>query len=61
MPLSTSLPPIRPKRLVTRSPTRPHQFAFMPSFVVGWAMIAGVHSTVWIFAISAAFTSRARS
>ena len=26
-----------------------------------WAMIAGVHSTVWIFAIRAALTRRARS
>ena len=32
-----------------------------PSTVVGWAMIAGVQSTVWILAISAAFTSRALS
>ena len=30
-----------------------------PNFVVGWAMIAGVHSTVWIFAISAAVIRRA--
>jgi len=28
---------------------------------VGWAMIAGVQSTVWILAISAALTSRAFS
>ena len=31
-----------------------------PHLVVGWAMTAGVHSTVWIFAISAALISRAR-
>ena len=28
--------------------------------VLGWLITAGVHSTVWIFAISAALTSRAR-
>ena len=37
----------------------PYQFARMPNFVVGCAMIAGVHSTVWIFAISAALIRRA--
>ena len=37
----------------------PYQFARMPNFVVGCAMIAGVHSTVWIFAISAAVIRRA--
>jgi hypothetical protein len=39
----------------------PHQFARIAYFVVGCAMIAGVHSTVWIFAISAAVTRRALS
>ena len=33
----------------------------MREHVVGWAMIAGVQSTVWILAISAAMTSRALS
>ena len=32
----------------------PYQFARIAYLVVGWAMIAGVHSTVWIFAIRAA-------
>jgi hypothetical protein len=61
MPLSTSPRPMRPNRRVTRSPTTPHQLAFIASFVVGCAMIAGVHSTVWILARSAELTSRAVS
>jgi hypothetical protein len=61
MPLITSFGLIRPNREVTPSPTSPHQLAFMASLVVGWAMMAGVHSTVWIFAMSAALISRARS
>ncbi len=44
-----------------RSPRTPHQFVFSARTVVGWAMIAVVHSTVWIFAISALRTSRERS
>ena len=36
----------------------PNQFARSPRTVVGWAMIAGVQSIVWIFAINAALTSR---
>ena len=60
MPLSRSLcradrsagPPARP--------SKPYQFTRMARFVVGCAMIAGVHSTVWIFAISAAMIRRAR-
>lgn len=59
MPLITSLEPSLPNRDVMRRPT--HQFADIASRVVGCAMIAGVHSTVWIFAMSAALTSRARS
>jgi hypothetical protein len=33
-------------RLPSRLPRMPYQFARIPYFVVGWAMIAGVHSTV---------------
>ena len=61
MPPSTSLPALRASLPAVPLPARPHQFAFMASLVVGWAMIAGVHSTVWILAMSAALTSRARS
>ena len=61
MPLITSLLLIRPNRLWTRSPARPHQLVRRASTVVGWLMTAGVHSTVWILAIRAALTSRARS
>jgi hypothetical protein len=35
--------------------------ARIASSVVGWAITAGVHSTVWILATSAALTSLARS
>ena len=55
MPPSTSLR----ERLPSRLPRIPYQFARIAYCVVGWAMIPGVHSTVWIFAISAAFTRRA--
>jgi hypothetical protein len=61
MPRITSLPVRRPNRLSKCSPRRPYQFVRIPSTVVGFAMIAGVQSTVWIFAISAATTSRALS
>ena len=37
------------------SPSSPYQFVRSARTVVGWAMIAGVQSTVWILAISAAF------
>ena len=57
MPPSTSFV----LRLPSRLPRIPYQFARMPNCVVGWAMIAGVHSTVWIFAISAALIRRAFS
>lgn len=60
MPLTTSLSLIRPKRLWTRSPATPHQLARSALTVVGWLITAGVHSTVWILARSAALTSRAR-
>ena len=59
MPLSTSFAEL--PSLPSRSPRSPYQFARMPNFVVGWAMIAGVHSTVWILAISAALIRRALS
>ena len=42
-----------------RGPSRPDQFACIAAWTVGWARMAGVHSTVWILAITAAFTSRA--
>ena len=51
----------RPKVLSKRSPKRPNQFARSARTVVGWAMIAGVQSTVWILAMSAALTRRAFS
>ena len=54
MPRITSFFVFRPNVLSKRSPSRPYQLACIPSTVVGWAMIAGVQSTVWIFAISAA-------
>ena len=54
MPLITSLGERRPKRSCSFSPARPHQFARSAIFVVGWLITAGVHSTVWILAISAA-------
>ncbi len=60
MPLSTSLLLSRPSSLWRRSPSRPYQLACMAATVVGWLMTAGVHSTVWILAISAAVISRAR-
>ena len=60
MPLTTSLPVSRPKTRLRCSPCRPNQFARKASVVVGWLITAGVHSTVWIFAISAATMSRAR-
>ena len=61
MPLDHLAALIRPNRRFTRSPASPHQFARMAIFVVGWAMIAGVHSTVWILASSAALIRRAWS
>jgi hypothetical protein len=60
MPLMTSLLLMRPHRFLAFSPARPHQLTIMAFSLVGWAMIAGVHSTVWIFAMSAALMSRAR-
>ena len=57
MPLISSLLPTRPTSRCSRSPSSPHQLARMPIFSAGWAMIAGVHSTVWILAISAELTS----
>ena len=57
MPPSTSFELRLPRRL----PRIPYQFARIAYRVVGCAMIAGVHSTVWIFAISAALIRRARS
>ena len=60
MPLTTSLPLTRPNSSVTRLPASPYQFACIAIFVVGCEMTAGVHSTVWIFASTAALISRAR-
>ena len=42
-----------------RPAQQPHQVALIALTVVGWPMIAGVHSTVWILAISAELISRA--
>jgi hypothetical protein len=55
-----SLELTRPNTFLNRSPARPNQLARIPVTVVGWLITAGVHSTVWIFAISAATISRAR-
>ena len=59
MPLMISLALMRPNTFCTRSPAIPYQLARMPISVVGCAITAGVHSTVWIFAISAAMIRRA--
>ena len=59
MPLKTSLVLMRPRYFLTGSPSKPHQLAFIPIFNAGCARMAGVQSTVWIFAISALLTSRA--
>ena len=61
MPWSTSSSVIFPTRPCRCWPSSPYQFVRSASTVVGWAMIAGVQSTVWILAMSAAFTSRALS
>src|SRR5215218_4185375 len=60
MPLTTSLSLIRPTSSVTRFPTSPYQFACIAILVVGCEMTAGVHSTVCIFARTAALMRRAR-
>jgi hypothetical protein len=60
MPLTTSSEPSRPNASVMRAPARPDQFAFMAIRVVGWLITAGVHSTVWILAITATLIRRAR-
>ena len=59
MPLQMSSSPKRPRLVVIFSPRRPHQLPRIATWIVGWATIAGVHSTVWILAMSAAFTRRA--
>ena len=61
MPLMISLLLMRPKRLCSHSPARPHQLPFIASLSVGLFTIAGVQSSVWILAISALFASRALS
>jgi hypothetical protein len=61
MPLITSLSLIRPSSRCTRSSAMPNQLARIPICSTGWARIAVVHSTVWIFAMSAAITRRALS
>ena len=43
-----------------RSSARPNQLTRMPIFIVGWAITAGVHSIVWIFACRAPQIRRAR-
>ena len=59
MPDSTSPSPNRPYARAKCSPSRPHQLPRMASRPSGEFISAGVHSVVWIFAISAALTSRA--
>ena len=61
MPERTSRSPKRPKRRRTPLPSSPYQVARIAFSVVGWPMIAGVHSTVWILAISAELIRRALS
>ena len=52
---------MRPNILVIFSPTRPHQLELRATLMVGWARMAGVHSTVWILAMRAVLTRRAVS
>ena len=50
---------MRGRRLFAHAGSAPYQLAFIASFSTGLARMPGVHSTVWIFAISAELTSRA--
>ena len=59
MPLSSSPDPRWPSLRPRCSPTIPDQVARIAYLLVGCAMIAGVHSVVWIFAIRAALIRRA--
>ena len=59
IPEIASLEEILPKRDRSFWPARPYQLACNPATAVGWAVTAGVHSTVWILASSAELTSRA--
>ena len=61
MPLMISRSLRRPKARVSRSPCSPHQSPRRAKTVVGWLMMAGVHSTVWILASSAALISASLS
>ena len=51
--------PTWPNFCRTQRGRTPYQLAFIARSSTGLARIPGVHSTVWIFAISAELTSRA--
>lgn len=59
IPLKASFSLSRPQTSLMGASRRPPQLAFMAICSAGLGRIAGVHSIVWILAISAAFTSRA--
>lgn len=61
MPVNSSLLVKRRMNGFNRSPKTPNQLARIAKVVVGWAMIAGVQSMVWILAISATLIRRALS
>ena len=61
MPLNNSESPRRPKRSLSVWPKMPDQFTFMANHSAGALTMPGVHSTVWIFAISAELISQAVS
>ena len=53
MPEIASLSLIRPNFSWNVSPSAPYQFAFIPICSAGCRSTHGVHSTVWILAMSA--------
>ena len=57
IPLKISESPRRPKRSLRFWPKMPDQFTFMANHSAGVLTIPGVHSIVWIFAISAELIS----
>ena len=61
MPLKISESPRRPKRSLIDWPRTPDQLTFMANHNAGVLTMPGVHSTVWIFAISAELMSHAVS
>lgn len=58
-PASMSIALVRNRVAAIHSGRAPYQFACMPVCSTGVARMPGVHSTVWILAISAALISRA--